>query len=89
MELGGTCTLGTTRCLESWVLLSMRLFQSSKSTVLRDKAHQQSRQPEILGPTTWLYPQVLGLFGDPTHTSPFLKRLLPNLVFTKPTQCLF
>lgn len=72
MELGGTCTLGTTRCLESWVLLSMRLFQSSKSTVLRDKAHQQSRQPEILGPTTWLYPPGRGCLGirhTPAHSS--------------------
>lgn len=39
--------MGTTRCLESWVLLSMRLFQSSKSTVLRDEAHQQSRLPKF------------------------------------------
>lgn len=73
MELGDTCTLGTTRCLESWVLLSMRLFQSSKSTVLRDEVHQQSKRPGILGPTTWLCPQALGLFGGLTHTSPFLK----------------
>lgn len=29
--------LGTTRCLESSVLLSMRLFQSSRSRVLREK----------------------------------------------------
>lgn len=60
---GCTCTLGTTRCLESWVLLSMRLFQSSKSTVLREKTRQQSRLPEIVGPSTQLYPQALGCLG--------------------------
>lgn len=48
--------MGTTRCLESWVLLSMRLFQFSKSTVLRDKACQHGRLPEIMGPSTQLYP---------------------------------
>lgn len=32
--------LGTTRCLESSVLLSMRLFQSSRSRVLREKLHE-------------------------------------------------
>lgn len=32
--------LGTTRCLESSVLLSMRLLQSSRSRVLWEKLHQ-------------------------------------------------
>lgn len=39
---GITCMLGTTRCLESSVLLSMRLLQSSRSKVLREKVGQQS-----------------------------------------------
>ena len=34
--------LGTTRCLESSVLLSMRLPQCSRSRVLREKASQHS-----------------------------------------------
>lgn len=34
-----TCMLGTTKCLESSVLLSMRLPQSSRSRVLQEKAH--------------------------------------------------
>lgn len=33
--------LGTTRCLESSVLLSMRLHQSSRSSVLWEEARQQ------------------------------------------------
>lgn len=63
MELGWvcTCTLGTTRCRESWVLLSMRLFQSSKSTVLRDKTRQQSRLPAL--------PTGTGVFGCPQNSS--------------------
>lgn len=42
-EGGGiTCMLGTTRCLESSVLLLMRLLQSSRSKVLWEKVGQQS-----------------------------------------------
>lgn len=39
---GITCMLGTTRCLESSVLLSMRLLQSSRSKVLQEKVSEQS-----------------------------------------------
>lgn len=75
---GGTCTLGTTRCLESWVRLSMRLFQSSRSTVLREEARQQSRLPEILGPVTQLYPQVVGYLGV-FDTLAILQKTAPEL----------
>lgn len=37
-----TCVLGTTRCLESSVLVSMRLFQSSRSRELREEGGQRS-----------------------------------------------
>lgn len=69
---GGTCTLGTTRCLESWVLLSMRLFQSSKSTVLRDEVHQQSRQPEFWVQSPGFTPRYWGCLEirhTPAHSS--------------------
>lgn len=45
-----TCIFGTTRCLESSVLLSMRLLQSSRSTVLWEKLHQLRGTRMLGGP---------------------------------------
>ena len=45
-----TCMLGTTRCLESSVLLSMRLPQSSRSRVLWEKARQHADTRPHHGP---------------------------------------
>lgn len=72
--------MGTTKCLESRVLLSMRLFQSSKSTVLRDEAHQQSKLPGTLGPSTQLYPQIQGCLAA-LNTLVTPQRLFPNSAF--------
>lgn len=75
--------LGTTRCLESSVLLSMRLFQSSRSKVLREKAGQQSSsfssQPGGFTRGCW---DLLGSLGPKSAHS--LKQHHPNPTPTEP-----